>query len=96
MKGITMEDLREYISLGHEAEFTYKDIMYVIQSEVLDNNSYLVIWNCGEDSRCICRYSIPNQGIISQDLIDNVFGEKCFDGKSFYEIETEVIVETVF
>lgn len=95
MIGTSMDELKDRLIKGHEAEFTYKDIIYVIQPEVLDNKSYLVIWNCGKDSSCICRYSIP-QGIIPQDLIDKVFNEKCFDGKSFYEIEADVTVETIF
>lgn len=96
MKGITMLELCEYISHGHEAEFTYKGKMYVIQSEVVDNNSYLVIWNCEKDGSCICRYSVPQKDIITQDLIDKVLNEKCFDGKSFYEIESDVVVENIF
>lgn len=96
MKGITMTDLYDYISQGHEAEFTYKDTLYVIQPEVVNNKPYLVIWNCEKDGSCICRYSIPNQDIITQDLIDKVLNEKCFDGKNFYEIESDVTVENIF
>ena len=97
MNGITMKELCDYISQGHEAEFTYNNEKYVIQPEV-DNNgkTYLVIWNCESDSACICRYSIPNQDIITQDLIDKVLNEKCFEGKSFYEIESDVTVENIF
>lgn len=96
MIGTTMKKLCDYISQGHEAEFTYKGKMYVIQPEVVDSNSYLVIWNCEKDGNCICRYSIPNQDIITQDVIDKVLSKKCFDGKSFYEIEAGVVVENIF
>ena len=96
VKGITMLDLREYISCGHEVEFTYREKMYVIQPEVVNGNSYLVIWNCEKDGSCICRYCIPNQDVITQDLIDKVLNKKCFDGKSFYEIESDVAVENIF
>lgn len=96
MKSITMTDLYDYISQGDEAEFTYKDTLYVMQPEVVDNKSYLVIWNCEKDGSCICRYSIMNQDIITQDLIDKVLNEKCFNGKNFYEIESDVTVENIF
>ena len=39
---------------------------------------------------------ISSQDIITQDLIDKVLNEKCFDGKSFYEIESDVTVENIF
>lgn len=96
MIGITMKELCNYISQGHEAEFTYKNERYVIQPEVDNGKSYLVIWNCENDSACICRYGIPNHETISQDFIDRVLNEKCFDGKSFYEIESEITVDNIF
>ena len=96
MSGITMKQLCDYISQGHEVEFTYNNEKYVIQPEVTNGKSYLVIWNCEEDGVCICRYSIPNHETISQDLIDLVLNEKCFDGKSFYEIESEITVDNIF
>lgn len=96
MKGITMQDLRDCISHGHEAEFIYKDKLYVMQPEVIDNKLYLAIWNCEKDGSCICRYGIHDQDIISKDAIDGVLNEKCFDGKSFYEIESDITVVNIF
>lgn len=91
-----MKELCDYISQGHEAEFTYKKEKYVIQSEVANGKSYLVIWNYEEDGVCICRYSVPNNGVISQDLVDLVLNKKCFGGKSFYEIESDITVDNIF
>ena len=92
MSGITMKELCDYISQWHEVKFTYNNEKYVIQPEVINGKSYLVIWNCEEDGVCIYRYSIPNHETIAQDLIGLVLNEKCFDGKSFYEIESEITV----
>lgn len=91
-----MEELKDRLVNGHEAEFKYKDELYVLQSEVADGKSYLVIWKCEPDSICICRCEIPNNDTITQDLTDIVLNEKCFDGKSFYEIESEVTIENIF
>lgn len=96
MNGTTIKELCDYISHGHEAEFKYKDELYVLQSEVADGKSYLVIWKCEPDSICICRCEIPNNDTITQDLTDKVLNEKCFEGKSFYEIESEVTIENIF
>lgn len=96
MNGITIKELCDYISRGHEAEFRYKDSLYVKQPEVTDDKAYLVIWSCDKDGICICRYYILNQGIIAEDLIAKVLNEKCFDGKSFYEIKSDVTVKNIF
>ena len=96
MIGTTIKELCDYISQGHEAEFKYMDELYVLQSEVTDGEPYLVIWKCEQNSACICRYKIPNHDTITQDLIDKVLNERCFNGKSFYEIEAEITVENIF
>ena len=44
MNGIKMDELQELISRCHEAEFEYKGTTYVLQPEVNDGKSYLVIW----------------------------------------------------
>jgi len=96
MIGITIKELCDYISQGHEVEFKYENNQYILQPEVIDGKEYLVIWNCEQDAACICRYEIPNQDVITQDLIDIVLNERCFAGKSFYEIESDVTVENIF
>lgn len=96
MRGIKLDELCSLVSTGHEAEFVYRSDLYVIQSEVQENESFLTIWTCGKNAHCICKQLIPVQGKIQQSVIDKVFNEKCFDGKSFYEIESEITVNNIF
>lgn len=96
MIGVSMSELYELVSHWHDAEFLYKDIMYVLQPETSDGKTWLVIWDCSENPKCICRYEIPEHGDIPQETIQKVLEEKCFDGQSFLDIERGVTVTTIF
>lgn len=95
MNGVSMEELRELISYSHEAEFEYKGREYVIQPECSDQKDWLVIWVCSGTAECLVRHEIPKDGDIPQDIIQKVLEEKCFDGKSFLEIEKDVTVTAI-
>lgn len=97
MNGIKMDELCELISHCHEAEFEYNGTIYVLQPEVDDNKSYLVIWDCTPDAaKCIAKHEFVDEGDIPQSVIDAVLAEKCFNGKSFLEIEKEIVVTVVY
>jgi hypothetical protein len=91
-----MEELKELISYGHETEFTYDGKSYVLQPVGKNEEAYLVIWDCSPEGQCICKYTIPEHGNIPQNIIEDVLNDKCFDGKSFYEIEAAITVDTIF
>ncbi len=96
MTGITMKELRELLVVGHEAEFSYKGVTYVLQPEISDGYAYLVIWDCSPDGKCLCRYPIPKEGEIPIGCLDAVLNCRCFDGRSFMEIEADVTVDVIF
>ena len=97
MNGIEMNELYELVSHCHEAEFEYNGTTYVLQPEVNDGIEYLVIWDCTTNAaKCIARKEIKTRGDIPQDVIDDVLSEKCFNGKSFYEIEKDVTVTVIY
>lgn len=97
MQGITMNELCELISHYHDAEFEYAGTTYVLQPEVNDNKDYLVIWDCTPDAaKCIAKHEIGAEGDIPQSVIDAVLSEKCFNGKSFLEIEQEITVTVIY
>ena len=96
MKGINISELIELLSHGHEAEFTYRNTPYVIQPEIKDGQAFLVIWNCLPDGKCIAQHNIPEQGDIPVSAIEYVLNYKCFSGKSFMEIESEITVDVIF
>ncbi len=97
MNGIKMDELYELISHCHEAEFEYKGTTYVLQPEINDSKDYLVIWDCTPNSeKCISKHEINVEGDIPQVVIDAVLSDKCFDGKSFFEIEKDVTVTVIY
>ena len=97
MNGIKMDELRELISHCHDAEFEYNGTTYVLQPEVNDNKAYLVIWDCTPDAaKCIVKHEIGAYGDIPQSVIDAVLSEKCFNGKSFMEIEQKITVTAIY
>jgi hypothetical protein len=97
MNGIKMSELCELISHFHEAEFKYSGITYVLQPEVNDDKTYLVIWDCTPDAaKCIAKHAIPSDSEIPKDIIDAVLSDKCFGGKSFFDIERDITVTVIY
>ena len=97
MNGIKMNELYELISHFHDAEFEYNGTTYVLQPEADEGKTYLVIWDCTPDAaRCIAKREIPMNGDIPQSAIDAVLSEKCFDGKSFMEVEKDITVTVIY
>lgn len=102
MIGITMDELITWLIAFHEAEFTYKGKQYIMQPELDKKKGQMfeVIWYyCPEDeskSRCISKHPIPLIGEIPLEELEPVLNDKCFDGKSFMEIEKEVTVDGIF
>lgn len=73
MQGITMNEMCELISHYHDAEFEYNGTTYVLQAEVNDNKTYLVIWDCTpEAAKCIAKHEIYVEGDIPQEVIEDV------------------------
>lgn len=76
----------------HEAEFLFRGRRYSIEPERHDHSLFVRIWECSETlPTCISETSVE-----SLDDFERLFSAKCFDGNSFYEIESEVTVECVF
>lgn len=96
MNGIKMEELYELISHCHEAEFEYDGITCVLQPEVNENKEYLVIWECTPNAeKCIAKHEIKADGDIPREVIDDVLSERCFNGKSFLDIEKHITVTAI-
>ena len=97
MQGISINELYELISHYHNAEFEYNGTTFVLQPEVNDDKTYLVIWDCTPDAaKCIAKHEIGVEGDIPQNVIDAVLSEKCFNGKSFLEFENDITVSVIY
>lgn len=97
MQGISMNELCELISHNHEAEFEYNGTTFVLLRQgcnpKLQDRSY---HHLPLAAKCIAKCEITVDGDIPQEIIDAVLSEKCFDGKSFLEIENDIIVTVIF
>lgn len=91
MTGITLEELMDKLMHGHEAEFTYDGCEYSIEPEMEEGDSVIKIWQCNTEPRCIRKAAVRN----GRDL-EKLLNEKCFQNKSFLEIEDQITVETIF
>ena len=96
MIGITIKELRNLLTVGHEVEFTYNGVTYVLRPEITDGRSYLVIWDCAPSGKCLCSYPIPEKGEIPAECLDAVLIDQCFGGKSFMEVESHITVDVIF
>lgn len=97
MNGIKMGELYELVSHGHEIEFEYGKTVYVLQPEVNGGKKYLVIWDCTPDAaKCIAKHKIGIGDDIPRSIIDATLSEKCFNGKSFFEIEKKIEITTIY
>lgn len=97
MKGIKMKALYELISHNHEAEFEYGGTTYMLQPEVNENKNYLVIWDCTPTAtKRIAKHEFEGEVDIPKEIIDAVLSVKCFNGKSFMEIEQEITVTVIY
>lgn len=92
MQGATLEQIMNMVFEGHEVEFTFKGDEYSIELDSESGENVVRIWSCAsEEPLCISTVTVK-----SVSDIDRCFDEKCFSGKSLKEIESEVIVETIF
>ena len=97
MNGMKMKELYELISHCHEAEFEYDGTTYVLQPEVNKGKAYLVIWDWTPDSeKCIATSEISAEGDIPRGVIDAILSDRCFDGKTFLEIEQDVTITVIY
>lgn len=94
MSGITHEDLYDFLANNHEVEFSYHGGIYSIEP-TSDNGIRFEIWRCDDNAEVICSGK-ADIGETVKEILDNLFSEKCFSGKSFFDIEDDVIVDTVF
>lgn len=99
MKGIEWDEFYEWLTWNHDAEFEYNGGTYVLQPEWKENKKWLVIWTCPPAvPRCIARREIKGAwgNDVPRDAIEDILSTKCFEGKSFYDIEQDIEVTVIF
>ena len=99
MIGTNMEELKQYLKSNREIEFSYQNSVYTIEPGGITANTRFSIWKSKTDTDTadwICEYTAPSGMISEEDIINNFLNTKCFEGKSFVEIETAVTVDVIF
>ena len=98
MRGNTMEEVYEYLTYNRDIEFNYRDKPYIIQPEYSDDKKWLVIWTAynNDKNTCILKEEISSKGDVEKEVIDKVLNAKCFDGKSFIEIEKDITITYIW
>ena len=97
MNGIKMDKFYDLISHYHEAEFEIHEKTFIIQPAEDNGNTYLTIWNITTDeAKCILKRQIEAKEEISSESIDAILTEKCFEGRSFLDMEKEITVTVIY
>lgn len=99
MIGTNMEELKQYLKSNREIEFSYQNSVYTIEPGGITSNTRFSIWKSKTDTDtadCICEYTVPSGMISEDDIINDFLNTKCFEGKSFVEIETAVTFDVIF
>jgi hypothetical protein len=90
--GFELDELIDLLSRNHEAEFTWKDMVFMIQPE----DGHLVMYRFSPD---LCYLSkIPNDspGLVGKNAVVQILNEKCLDGRSFIELQNEIFVDVIY
>lgn len=76
--------------------FSYQNSVYTIEPGGITANTRFSIWKSksnADTADCICEYTAPSGMIGEDELINDFLNTKCFNGKSFFEIEDEITVD---
>ena len=91
MIGTTMEEIKDKVFTGHEVEFTYNDCDYTIELSEDKGVRLAEMWKMEEVPIRVAKCVVK-----TIDDLDLLFGEKCFEGKAFFDIEQSVIVTIMY
>ena len=100
MTGCTFEELYYALSRNHEIEFVYKDNEYKLELCGDKSSTVLAIYKNEENAPNIAELNVDIDkngiAIVSNEDIFFILNCKCFDGKSFYDIEKDVEVTAIY
>ena len=94
MMGCTLKEIYESLEHNGEVEFEYNAQVYVVQPEIIEHEHYLTIStvNLYSDNNFVLKEKIFSETSVDKESIDRVLNAKCFDGKSFIDIEKDIKV----
>ena len=95
MTGITFDELYDFIEHNHEIEFTYSKEEYTIEPVGNMDTVVFEIWKYGDNPKRICEVSAATDCEIRL-VIEQLLNQRCFNGRSFMEIEQEITIDTIY
>ena len=90
--GFELDELIDLLSRNHEAEFTWKDKVFMIQP--VDNN--LVMYRFSPDLCYLSKIPCDSPGLVGKNAVMQILNEKCLDGRSFIELQNEIFVDVIY
>lgn len=78
MIGIAMEELKDRLINGHEAEFVYKGCEYSFEMRIEDGKKFIDIWKCSEEPWCIANSVVEGTDGIDTLLKKDALKERVF------------------
>lgn len=104
--GIKLEELKELLSIGHEAVFVLNGKEYIIQPECAKESKELVMYQSEPEVVYLCRVPIPKNACttvsdrircaVGKETVEQMLSRKCIDGKSFLDLIKQIHVEEIF
>ena len=98
MEGSSFSEIIYALSHNHEIEFVYKGIEHKLEPAMNGNQSYLIIYQI-DPFKTLEELSLgideTGASPIPREKIIEILNCKCFDGKSFYEIEKDVEITAI-
>jgi hypothetical protein len=90
--GIELDELIDVLSHNHEAEFTWKNMTFMIQPE----DDHLVMYRFSPDLCYLCKIPCDEPDLVGKNAVLQVLNEKCLDGRSFIELQHEIFVDVIY
>lgn len=98
MEGSSFSEIIYALSHNHEIEFVYKGIEHKLEPAMNGNQSYLIIYQI-DPFKTLEELSLgideTGASPTPREKIIEILNCKCFDGKSFYEIEKDVEITAI-
>ena len=102
MRGCDLQEIYDFLMIGNQIVFIYDNKMYFMDHEdhmfIVDRyeGNYKNLFDGSHKKvkmKVICRYKYKEQNM---EAVEGFLNEKCYDGKSFYEIEKDVEIDRVY
>ena len=103
---IDIEELKELLSIGHEAVFLLNGKEYIIQPECSEEYDDLVMYQSEPEFVYLSRVPIQQKekkielnGIrhsVGIETVEQLLNQKCLEGKSFLDLIKQIHVEEIF